>query len=153
MPAQRHQDFWSEFMFCTIGRLRRRRGRASSAAIGLMALGALASPSVCAAQQSDNILKQAAKALGFATDVGPPADFVQKSRPAADPDFLPVFQPPPEPVRPALKEDELKSVRGDLDTAQKQHDALRRAYPPAAKALAEAEARKKAGNTKPPAAQ
>ena len=38
---------------------------------------------------------------------------------------------------PALKDIDLKAVKTDLDTLQKRHDALRQAYPPAAKALAE----------------
>ena len=73
---------------------------------GLLALAALfASGSDVYAQQQDSILKQAFKVFGFATDVAPPADFVNKTRPAADPDYIPVFQPPPEPARPALKSD------------------------------------------------
>src|SRR5271168_4500990 len=118
-------------------------------AVALIALGASGS----AAQQSDNLLKQGAKLLGFATDVAPPADFVQKSRPAGDLDFIPVFQPPPEPARPALKDTDLKTVKGDLDAVQKQHDALRQAYPPAAKAIAEQQAAKKKPNPGAPSAQ
>ena len=104
-------------------------------------------------QQGQNVIKQGAKLLGFATDVAPPADFVVKSRPAGDPDYIPVFQPPPEPAMPALKDGELKAVKSDLDALQKRHDALRQAYPPAAKALAEAEAAKKKPKTNAPAAQ
>ena len=91
--------------------------------------------------------------MGFATDVAPPADFVVKSRPASDPDFIPVFQPPPEPARPALKDIDLKAVKSDLDALQKKHDALRQAYPPAAKALADEEAAKKKPKTNAPDAQ
>ena len=64
--------------------------------------------------------KSGAKLLGFATDVAPPADFVSRSRPAGDLDFIPVFQPPPEPARPALKDTDLKAIKGDLDAVQKQ---------------------------------
>jgi len=99
------------------------------------------------------LLKQGAKLFGFATDVAPPADFVQKSRPAGGVDFIPVFQPPPEPARPALKGADLNALKGDLDTVQKQADTLRRAYPPAAKAIAEQEAAKKKQQPTAPNAQ
>jgi hypothetical protein len=131
-------------MFCTI----RGQGiglRADRAALaGLLALAALfASGSGACAQQQDSILKQAFKIFGFATDVAPPADFVTKTRPTGDLNYLPVFQPPPEPARPTLKEPDLKAVKSDLDGVQKQHDALRQAFPPAAKALADEQAAQK----------
>jgi hypothetical protein len=138
-------------MFCMI------RGCSASrriAAVGLLALAALAaSGSAGFAQESDSILKQGAKLLGFATDVAPPADFVQQSRPAGGVDFIPVFQPPPEPARPAMKANDLTSLKGDLESVGKQADALRRAYPPAAKALAEQEAAKKKQQSTAPNAQ
>jgi hypothetical protein len=124
------------------------------AAVGLLALAALGAwGSASFAQESDSLLKQGAKLLGFATDVAPPADFVQKSRPPGDLDFVPVFQPPPEPARPAMKANDLKSLNGDLESLAKQADALRRAYPPAAKALAEQEAAKKKQQSTAPNAQ
>ncbi len=86
--------------------------------------------------------------MGFATDVAPPADFVLQSRPKGDLDFIPVFQPPPEPATPALNDKELQAVKGDLDSVEKRDDALRQAYPPAVKAAAEEAAAKKA-KTKP----
>ncbi len=92
------------------------------------------------AQQADSPLKSAMKMLGFATDVAPPADFVLESRPKGDLDYIPVFQPPPEPAKPVLNDKDLKSVKGDLDSVQKRHDALRQAFPPAAKAMAEEQA-------------
>ena len=82
--------------------------------------------------------------LGFATDVAPPADFVLQSRPKGDLEFIPVFQPPPEPARPALSDKELKAMKGDLDSVEKRDDAIRQAFPPAAKAAAEEAAAKKA---------
>jgi hypothetical protein len=147
-------------MFCTISRPRGRPGPRRIAA-GLIALVALvvsahagqAQEQGNILQQGNNILKQGAKLLGFATDVAPPADFVVKSRPATDPDFIPVFQPPPEPALPALKKIDLEAVKTDLDSLQKKHDAIRQAYPPAAKALAEEEAAKKKPKTNAPAAQ
>ena len=141
-------------MFCTIRAERHRRRPGRFAAAGLVALAALvASAQAGKAQEQDNVFKQGAKLLGFATDVAPPADFVVKSRPPSDPDFIPVFQPPPEPARPALKDIDLKAVKSDLDALQKKHDMLRQAYPPAAKALADEEAAKKKPKTTAPDAQ
>lgn len=148
-------------MFCTIRAERDRGRRGRSVPAGLIALAifvALAQTGKAqeqgnVLQQGQNILKQGAKLLGFATDVAPPADFVVKSRPASDPDYIPVFQPPPEPALPALKEVDLKAVKSDLDALQKKHDALRQAYPPAAKALAEEEAAKKKPKANVPNAQ
>ena len=141
-------------MFCTIRAERHRRRPGRFAAAGLVALAALvASAQAGKAQEQDNVFKQGAKLLGFATDVAPPADFVVKSRPPSDPDFIPVFQPPPEPARPALKDIDLKAVKSDLDALQKKHDTLRQAYPPAAKALADEEAAKKKPKTTAPDAQ
>jgi hypothetical protein len=141
-------------MFCTIRAGRDRHGAGRFASAGLIALAALVvSAQAGRAQEQDNIFKQGAKLLGFATDVAPPQDFVVKSRPAVDPDYIPVFQAPPEPAVPALKDIDLKAVKTDLDTLQKRHDALRQAYPPAAKALAEEAAAKKKPKTNAPAAQ
>ena len=95
------------------------------------------------AQQAESPLKSAMKLFGLATDPPPPADFVVKSRPAGSVDFIPVFQPPPEPAKPAMQDKDLKTLRADLDSVQKQHDALRAANPPAAKAVAEQAASKK----------
>ena len=112
---------------------------------GLLALAAVfASGSGASAQeQQDSLLKQAFKLFGFATDVGPPANFVSKTRPNGDLDYIPVFKRPPEPSRPVLKAPELKSVKSDLDGVEKRDDAIRRAFPPAAKALAEQQAAQK----------
>ena len=142
-------------MFCTICAGRAGPGVRKIARAGLLALAALfASGSGVFAQQQDSILKQGFKVFGFATDVGPPADFVSKARPGADPDYIPVFQPPPEPARPTLKTDELKAMKSDLDAVGKQHDTLRQGFAPAAKALAEHQsAQKKPKSTAPNAPQ
>jgi len=121
---------------------------------GLLALAAVfACGSGASAQQQDSLLKQAFKLFGFATDVGPPADFVSKTRPQGDLDYIPVFKQPPEPSRPALKAPALKSMKSDLDGVEKRDDAIRRAFPPAAKALAEQQAGQKKRGSNPPAAQ
>jgi hypothetical protein len=138
-------------MFCTICAERAGPGVGRIASAALLALAALfASGSDVYAQQQDSILKQAFKVFGFATDVGPQADFVNKTRPGSDPDYIPVFQPPPEPTRPTLKKDELKAVKSDLDGVQKQHDTLRQGFAPAAKAMAEQQAAQKKPKPKAP---
>jgi hypothetical protein len=105
------------------------------------------------AQQSDGPVKSVAKALGFATDVGPPADFVVKSRPSGEQDYIPVFQTPPEPARPLMNAKELGALKGDLDSVEKRADAVRQAYPPSAKAVAEEEAARKKAQAKTGAPQ
>ncbi len=140
-------------MFRTICAERVRPAVRRTGLAGLLALAALlASGATSYAQQQDNIFKQAFKVLGFATDVAPPADFVNKTRPGADPDYIPVFQPPPEPARPALKANELDAVKGDLDGVQKRADALRQGFAPAAKAMAEQQAAQKKPKPKAPSA-
>jgi hypothetical protein len=141
-------------MVCTICAESAGRGPRRIALGGLLALAMLfASGSSVYAQQQDSILKQAFKVLGFATDAAPPPDFVTKTRPSGDLNYIPVFQPPPEPSRPAMKKDELKSVKGDLDGVQKQHDTLRQGFAPAAKAMAEQQAAQKKPSSNAPGAQ
>jgi hypothetical protein len=141
-------------MVCTICAGSAARGSRRLSVAGLLTLAALfAGKSEVYAQQQDSVLKQAFKVFGFATDAPPPADFVSKTRPGADPDYIPLFQPPPEPARPALKGDELKAVKGDLDGVQKQHDTLRQGFAPAAKAIAEQQAAQKKPKLNTPAAQ
>jgi hypothetical protein len=141
-------------MFCMIRGGSVGRGPSRIAFGGLLALAAVfASGSDVYAQQQDSILKQAFKIFGFATDVGPPEDFVTKTRPTGDLDYIPVFEPPPEPSRPTLKNDELKAVKSDLDSVGKQHDTLRQGFPPAAKALAEGQAGQKKPSSNAPSAQ
>ena len=141
-------------MVCTICAERPGRGRRVIVAAGLLAVVALfASHSEAYAQQQDSLLKQAFKIFDFATDVGPPADFVTKTRPSGNLDYIPVFQLPPEPARPALKSEDLKAVKGDLDGVQKRHDTLRQGFAPAAKALAEQKAAQKKPSSNGPGAQ
>jgi len=112
------------------------RTRSVAAAFAILCLCAPAAE----AQDSGGPLKGVMKLLGFATDVNPPADFVQQSRPAKEGDYIPIFQPPPEPKRPVLNGKQLDAMKGDLDSVEKRHDSLRSAFPPAAKAVAEAKA-------------
>jgi hypothetical protein len=141
-------------MFRTICAERAGPGVGRTAFAGLLALAALfTSGSDVYAQQQDSLLKQGFKLFGFATDVAPPADFVTKTRPGADPDYIPVFRPPPEPARPKMKTDELKAVRSDLDATGKQHDTIREGFPPSAKAMAEQQAAQKKPKPTAPSAQ
>ncbi len=116
----------------------------------LACAAACACGSPSSAQQADNPVKNVMKALGVATDVGPPADFVTKSRPQGELDYIPVFQPPPEPARPVLKAKELGALKGDLDSVEKRDDAIRQAYPPSAKAVAEEQAAHNKAKSKTP---
>ena len=119
------------------------------ATIGVLACAACAWVSGASAQETDSPLKSAAKVLGFATDVAPPADFVLQSRPQGDLEYIPVFQPPPEPAKPALKDNDVTALKGDLDSVEKRHDSLRKGFPPAAKAMAEQEAARKKAQQQP----
>jgi len=141
-------------MFCTNCAESAGRGPIRIAAGGLLALAAFfLCGSEVYAQQQDSVLKQAFKVFGFATDVGPPADFVNKTRPGADLDYIPLFQPPPEPARSVLKSDQLKAVKSDLDAVGKRHDTIRQAFPPSAKAMAEQQAAQKKPKPKAPGAE
>jgi hypothetical protein len=116
-----------------------------------LACGAASS---AAAQQADNPVKSAMKMLGFATDAPEPQDFVLQSRPQKEQDYIPVFQPPPEPARQVLKDKELGALKGDLDSVEKRAEAIRQTFPPAAKAVAEQKAQaEKAKKTPAPANQ
>ena len=110
--------------------------------------------SAASAQQADgaavpsNPLKSVMKLMGFATDPPQPQDFVLKSRPEKE-DYIPVFQPPPEPARPVLKDKDLKTLQGDLDSVEKRADAARAGFPPAAAAVAEQKAQAAKARSKP----
>jgi hypothetical protein len=129
-----------------------RAARATTWAIALaLACGAA---SGAAAQQADNPVKSVMKVLGFATDPPEPQGFVLQSRTQKEQDYIPVFQPPPEPARKVLKDKELGALKGDLDSVEKRADAIRQTFPPAAKASAEQKAQAdKAKKTAAPANQ
>jgi hypothetical protein len=133
-------------MFCMIRGGSLGRGQSKIAFGGLLALAALFA-------SGSDVYAQAFKVFGFATDVAPPLDFVTKTRPTGNLDYIPVFEPPPEPSRPSLKTDELKAVKSDLDSVGKHHDTLRQGFPPAAKALAEQQAGQKKPSSNAPGAQ
>ena len=107
-------------------------------------LAALAAVPARAQEASpDSPLRSLMKGAGLATDVAPPPDFVQQSRPPQEPESIPAFTTPPEPPGKIKTAKELEEMDSDLTAVSKRHDALRAAYPPSAKAVAEAAAAKK----------
>ncbi len=92
-----------------------------------------------------------ARKAGLAIVPPDPPDFVRDSRPAVLPPAVPVFSTPEEPPSKVMSKSELNAMDADLVTEDKKHDKLRAAYPPSAKAMAEAEAAKKAKQPKKPA--
>ena len=115
------------------------RGRTHTA-IAALGLAVLAASSASA---QDSPLKSVAKIFGFATDPTPAQDFVEKSRPAKEPDYIPIFRPPPEPAKPILNKSQFDALKGDLDSTEKSHDALRARFTPPQPAAADAGALKK----------
>ena len=115
------------------------------AALALLVALALA-PAAAQADDADfdNPFRALAKLGGLATDTPPPPDFIQSSRPSAPDTPIPIFQPPQEPTSKVMSKDDLKSLDKDLETTGKKHDALRAAFPPSAKAVADAAAARKA---------
>ncbi len=108
-------------------------------------VAALSGAGACAQEaQTDSPMKSVMKIVGFATDVKPPPDFVQQSRPAEAPPSIPAFNKAPEPPGKVMSAKELGDIDSDLEKIGKRDDALRAAFPPSAKAVAEVEAAKAA---------
>ena len=119
-------------------------------ALALLCVGARADESApVAAPPNDGIVKTIAKKLGMATDVGPPADFVVKSRPKVPEDYIPVGRKPFTRDVEVKTPEQLKAIEDDLDAVQARHDALLASFPPSAKAVAQAQAAKAAKGEKP----
>jgi len=87
----------------------------------------------------DSLLKSLMKAGGFATDVNPPKDFVLQARPQGGDDYVPIFRPALRDSKPKTPA-ELKAMEADFKAVQARHDAMRAAFPPSAKAVAEQKA-------------
>jgi predicted small lipoprotein YifL len=105
----------------------------------------VAAPQVAPSETaSQSLVRPIMKAAGLATDVDPPPDFVVQSRPARAPASIPAFATPDEPPGKIENVKGLDAVDADLAAAAKVHDALRAAYPPSAKAVADEAAAKKA---------
>jgi len=124
-----------------------------SLALGLAGSNARAGDDAPAsAPDNDNIVKKTFKVFGFATDPGPPQDFVVKARPPAEGDYVPVGRKAFTRDVKVKTPDELKAMQADFDSVKASHDALRANFPPAVQAVAAAEAAKaaKAGQPKKP---
>jgi hypothetical protein len=123
----------------------RRRIGAAALAVAATALAACAAPAQEATppqDESSSPLHSLAKSFGFATDVEPPPDFVQQSRPAQPAAEIPVFTPPAEPPGKPKSAKEIEAIGGDLESIAKRHEALLATFPPSAKAVAAAAAEK-----------
>lgn len=134
----------------------RRRGAVAAFAIAGTALAAFAAAAQEAASPQDQSsspspLHSVAKGLGFATDVAPPPDFVQQSRPAQPAAEIPAFTPPDEPPGKPKSAKDIEAISGDLESIGKRHDALLATFPPAARAAAAAAAEKRAKSKRTPA--
>ena len=123
------------------------------AGLGVAGLGAApsraqeaqqAQPDSATKPQSDSALKSVLKIVGFATDVNPPPDFVQQTRPPQAPSAIPVFVKSPEPPGKPKSAKDLDAMSSDLEAISKRDDKLRASFPPAAKAMAAAAAAKAA---------
>jgi hypothetical protein len=103
-------------------------------------------------QQDEGFVRNIAKQAGVATDVGPPQDFVLKSRPSAPKDYVPIFRKTEEHKTKVLSPDRLKAMEAELDAAG-DHDAkIRDAFPPARKAYLDEQRQKAAKAAKKNAA-
>ncbi len=132
-----------------------REGMRTTSPILVAALLAALAASDARAQDAttpDSPLRALLKGAGIVTDVDPPPDFVVQSRPARPPAPIPAFTKPDEPPGKVKTAKELEEMDSDLTAVGKRHDALRAAYPPSAKAVAEAAASKKDKSKKKPAA-
>ncbi len=131
---------------------RRRETRGTTPLIVVATLlGALAaSPARAQDAPPDSLFRSLMKSAGLATDVAPAPDFVTQSRPAQESAPIPVFATPVEPPGKVKTAKEVDALDGDLQAVSKRHDALRAAYPPSAKAVADAAAAKKAKSKNKP---
>ena len=65
----------------------------------------------------DSALDRLGKAAGLIAPTPDPPDFVKASRPAAEPETIPVFAAPPEPRSHVKTPAELKAMDADLQNA------------------------------------
>ncbi len=84
------------------------------------------------------MLDSLAKSVGLTPDEANPPDFVKTSRPKTPAAAMPVFDAVDEPPSTVKSAAELKAMDVDLTQEGRKHDALRAAFPPSAKAVAEA---------------
>ncbi len=135
-------DFGGFAMMAGPGRAGARRAPLIALATLLAALAAVPARAQDAA--ADSPFRDLMKGVGLATDVAPPPDFVRQSRLPQEPASIPVFATPPEPPGKIETAKELEDVDSDLQAVARRHDALRAAFAPKARAMAQAAAAKKA---------
>lgn len=109
---------------------------AASLAFAVGALALAPAP----ARADEGLFKSLFEAAGFATPEPKPLDFVVKARDGKPDDYIPIYQPPGEPPSVVDKPAMVEATRAALESGVKAHDALRAAFPPAAKAVADAKA-------------
>ena len=109
----------------------------------LLAVFAVSGASAQNATPPDSPLRGLLKGVGVVTDPDEPPDFVVRTRPAQPAESIPAFATPDEPPGKVKTAKELEELDTDLSAVGKRHEALRAAYPPSAKAVAEAAAAKK----------
>jgi hypothetical protein len=97
----------------------------------------------------DTVARSVARKIGIAADPGPPADFVLATRPAVEPDYIPVGRKEFEHSDKVKTPAELKAMQAEFEAVKTHHDALRSTFAPARKAVAEANAAKAAKAKKP----
>ena len=96
----------------------------------------------------DGIIRSIARKLGLATDPGPPADFVIKSRPTGPLEYIPAGRKAFVHDNKTKTPDELKALDADFDAVRARHDVIRSTFAPAVKAVADATAAKAAKEKK-----
>lgn len=98
--------------------------RTTAIAACLTILGGCAS-SGSGLPETDNPVKNIAKATNFATDLPQPKDFVLKSRPAPESqNFIPVHERPPVRTEAVLTPAGVKARQKELEAVGKKHDLI-----------------------------
>ena len=115
-------------------------GKYARALAVMAALSAGAASAQTADPQPESIFHAVARHAGLASAQPDMPDFVRQSRPETLGDYVPVFQAPEEPTSTLKTKADFQKMNDDLDKIDKQHDALRSAFPPSAQAMAEKKA-------------
>jgi hypothetical protein len=101
-------------------------------------------PAPPAQPEDDTLLRKAFRVIGIATAPPRPQDFVVETRPKTAEDYISVGRKATEHPNKVKTAAELKAMDADLEATRVRHDAARAAFPPAAKAVADAERERRA---------
>lgn len=112
------------------GLFRHKRGPSPRTRVALFAAAATASMIACARADDAHPIDSIARALNLKTDVGSSPDFIETSRPKAQPDFLPVGTKHPVRTIKVKTPAEIKASEAELDGARMRQDALSGRKPP-----------------------